>query len=137
MRIVLDTNVIVAGLLTPYGPSAEVVRMIVEKVQLCYDTRIFLEYKDVLSREKFSFDPQNIEQILYHIQMSGYLVNTSLLPKSLPDPDDEPFLEAALFGKAECLVTWNKKHYPEKLCQGMKILTPEDFLNFYRTHIDK
>jgi len=137
MRIVLDTNVIVAGLLTPYGPSAEVVRMVVEKVQLCYDTRILLEYKEVLSREKFSFDLQNIKQILYHIEASGYLVNTNPLPKGLPDPDDEPFLEVALFSKAECLVTWNKKHYPKKLCQGMKILTPEEFLNFYRAHIDK
>ena len=134
MRIVLDTNVLIAGLLSPYGSSAEVVRMTVEKVQLCYDTRIFLEYKEVLYRKKFSFDSQSIEDILCNIETSGYLVNANPLSYNLPDPDDEPFLEVALAIKAECLATWNIKHFPEKFCQGLKILTPDDFLGFYRSN---
>ena len=132
MRIVLDTNVLVSGLLSPYGPSAEVVRMTVEKVHICYDIRIFHEYREVLSRKKFSFDSHSVKDILDHIRAGGYLVNANPLDRSLPDPNDESFLEAALTGRAECLVTWNVKHFPEKLCQGMRILTPDAFLGFYR-----
>jgi putative PIN family toxin of toxin-antitoxin system len=132
MRIVLDTNVLVSGLLSPYGPSAEVVRMTVEKVPVCYDIRIFHEYREVFSRKKFSFDSHSVKDILDHIRTEGYLVNADPLHGSLPDPDNEPFLEVALTGRAECLVTWNVKHFPEKLCQGMRILTPDAFLGFYR-----
>ena len=135
MRIVIDTNVLIAGLLSPYGPSAEVVRMTVEKMQFCYDTRILLEYKETLSRKKFSFDSQAIEEILCHIEKSGYLVNATPLSNKLPDPDDAPFLEVALTSKAECLVTWNVKHFPKMFCQGMRIFKPDDFLEFYRSQI--
>ena len=71
MRIVIDTNVLIAGLLSPYGPSAEVVRMTVEKMQFCYDTRILLEYKETLSRKKFSFDSQIFQEFSVLFIISG------------------------------------------------------------------
>jgi predicted nucleic acid-binding protein len=52
---------------------------------------------------------------------------------SLPDPGDEPFLKAAIAGKAECLVTGNASHFSAKLCQGRKVLSRGGFLTFYRT----
>jgi predicted nucleic acid-binding protein len=54
------------------------------------------------------------------------------LSQSLPDPDDEPFLEVALAAQAECLVTGNKVHYPADLCQGRSVFSPSEFLAFYR-----
>jgi len=41
------------------------------------------------------------------------------------------FLEVALAGKAECLVTGNLKHFPKALCQGMNVFSPSHFLEFY------
>ena len=49
MKIVLDTNVLVSGLLTPFGTSGEIVRMVsAGKLILLYDSRILLEYQEGL-----------------------------------------------------------------------------------------
>ena len=62
MKIVLDTNVLVSGLLTPFGSSGEIVRMVFSGELLLYiDARILTEYKDVLHRPKFKFNKENIE----------------------------------------------------------------------------
>ncbi len=46
MRIVLDTNVVVSGLLNAFGPSAQIVRLVAAgNLDLCYDARILTEYR--------------------------------------------------------------------------------------------
>ncbi len=134
MKIVLDTNVLVAGLLSPFGPCGEIVRMVSSgEVELCFDALILTEYSEVLCRPKFGFDKDRVTTLLDHIEHRGHTVASSPLRHSLPDPDDEPFLKAAIAGKAECLVTGNAAHFPPKLCQGRKVLSPGGFLTFYRT----
>jgi len=49
MKIVLDTNVLVSGLLQPFGPSGQIVRLVASgEVVLCHDPRILTEYGEVL-----------------------------------------------------------------------------------------
>jgi putative PIN family toxin of toxin-antitoxin system len=134
MKIVLDTNVLVAGLLSPFGPCGEIVRMVSSgEVTLCFDALILTEYSEVLYRSKFEFDKDRVAALLDHIEHRGHTVASSPLRHSLPDPDDEAFLKAAIAGKAECLVTGNASHFPSKLCQGRKVLSPSGFLTFYKT----
>jgi len=133
MKIVLDTNVLVSGLLTPFGTSGEIVRMVsAGKLILLYDSRILLEYQEVLYRSKFQFDKDQIDLLIDYIAKNGQVAPTSPLNKSLPDPDDAPFLEAAIGGETEYLVTGNKVHYPKKIREGIKILSPTEFINVYR-----
>jgi putative PIN family toxin of toxin-antitoxin system len=133
MKIVLDTNVLVSGLLTPFGASGEIIRMVsAGKLILQYDPRILLEYLEVLHRPKFQFDKDQIDPLIDYIRKNGQTVSTNPTKKPLPDPDDAPFLEVAIAGKAECLVTGNKVHYPRKFREGIKILSPAEFINFYR-----
>lgn len=137
MKIVLDTNVLVSGLLTPFGSSGEIVRMVsAGKLILQYDSRILLEYQEVLYRPKFQFKMEDIDLLFDYISKNGQIVSTSPLKKRLTDPDDEPFLEVAIGGKAECLVTGNKIHYPRQFREGIKILSPSEFINFYRKRKD-
>ncbi len=133
MKIVLNTNVLVAGLLSPFGSCAEIVRMVSSgELTLYFDARILSEYGEVLRRSKFRFDIDKVVGLLDHIERRGHIVATSPLSNSLPDPGDEPFLEAAVAGQAVCLVTGNHSHFPPKLCQGVKVLSPSDFLTFYK-----
>lgn len=133
MKVVLDTNVIVSGLLTPFGTSGEIVHLVSSgKLVLQYNTRILLEYREVLCRPKFNFNKEQIDLLLDYIKEHGQLASTTPLKNSLPDPDDESFLETAIGGKAECLITGNKGHYPRQFREGIKILSPSDFINFYR-----
>ena len=134
MKIVLDTNVLVAGLLSPFGPCGEIVRMVSSgEVMLCFDALILVEYSEVMYRSKFGFDKEKVAALLNHIEHRGHTVASSPLRHSLPDPDDEPFLKVVLAEKAVCLVTGNASHFPAKLCQGRKILSPGGFLTFYKT----
>ena len=133
MIIVLDTNVIVSGLLTPFGSSGEIVRMIsTVKLILEYDSRILLEYQEVLNRPKFQFDKDQIDSLIDYIRKNGQAVSPGPLNRNLPDPDDAPFLEVAIEGKTEYLVTGNKVHYPKKFREGIKVLSPTEFINIYR-----
>jgi predicted nucleic acid-binding protein len=59
-------------------------------------------------------------------------VASSPLHHSLPDPDDEPFLKVAIAGKAPSLITGNASHFPARLRQGRRILSPKGFLSFYK-----
>ena len=58
------------------------------------------------------------------------------LDTRLPDPDDAPFLEAAIGGGAEYLVTGDKVHYPLRFSADVKILSPTEFLNFLHKRKD-
>lgn len=133
MNIVLDTNVLVAGLLSPFGPCGEIVRMVSSgELRLSFDARIFSEYQEVLNRPKFKFKEDKVSSLLDQIEHCGHTVASLPLPHSLPDPDDEPFLEVAIAGKVRCLVTGNSVHFPAKLRKGVKILSPSAFLSFYK-----
>jgi len=138
MKIVLDTNVIVSGLLTPFGPGGEIVRMVSAGILIVqYDSRILSEYYEVLHRPKFQFDVDEIESFLDFVQKNGRLITAVPLMNRLPDPDDEPFLEIAISGHADCIITGNKAHFPKRLCQGTKVLSPSQFIDFYRPQTSK
>ena len=133
MRIVLDTNILVSGLLQALGPSGQIVRWVAaDEPVLCYDPRILAEYREVLRRKKFSFDLERVEALMAQIRASGVLLVGRSLAVRLPDLDDEPFLEIALAGGASYLVTGNLKHYPVEARQGIEVLAPGAFIELYR-----
>jgi len=136
MKVVLDTNVLVAGLLSPFGPCGEIVRMVSsEELTLALDARILTEYREVLARPKFKFDHDRITAILDLVEHCGVIVAASPLTQPLPDPDDEPFWEVAIAARVACLLTGNQVHFPSASCQGIVVLPPSDFLAFYRQHL--
>jgi len=133
MNIVLDTNVLVAGLLSPFGACGEIVRMVSsDELVLSYDARVLSEYNEVLRRQKFKFEEEKVAVLLEYIEYRGQTAASSPLINQLPDADDEPFLETAIASQASCLVTGNQNHFPAELCQGIKVFSPKEFLIFYK-----
>lgn len=133
MKIVLDTNVLVAGLLNPYGPPGRIVQMVAAgELRVCYDARIICEYRDVLLRPAFGFRPEHVDALLEQIHTTGEPIAAAPLGVTLPDPDDEPFLEAAIAAGAEYLVTGNARHYPARSTKGVRVLSPAKFLDACR-----
>jgi putative PIN family toxin of toxin-antitoxin system len=133
MIVVLDTNVLVSGVLKPYSPAASILRMLVEGViQPAYDLRILAEYREVLSRPKFSFDREVVKPLLDQIEEEGVLISASPSKSPLPDPADEPFLEVAVAAAAAALVTGNRRHFPRRSYGAVKILSPSEFLEIFR-----
>ncbi len=128
----IDTNVLVSGLLSPYGPPGEIARLISSgALSLCFDARILSEYSQVLRRPKFPFHTEEIDALLEQIQSKGSVVASEPLPRRLTDPHDEAFLEVAVGGKAGMLVTGNLKHFPPSL-HHVKTVSPAAFIENYR-----
>lgn len=129
MTVVLDTNVVVSGILKLHSPSGAILRLAAAGViRLAYDARILSEYAEVLGRPVFGFPKVLIRDLIDQLQEEGLAVVGTPLPFRLPDPDDEPFLEVALAARAEALVTGNKRHFPQKGYK-MRILSPAEFIS--------
>jgi len=132
MRVVLDTNVLVSGLLKPFGPSGKVAQLLsAGDLSPAYDVRILAEYHDVLFRPEFPFPAHQVNELLEQLQANGELVAPGVLGVRLPHADDEMFLEAALAGGAAFLITHNLKHYPRAKRCGVRVVTPTEFLAAY------
>jgi predicted nucleic acid-binding protein len=101
-------------------------------LRLCFDARILTEYEEVLARPKFRFNIEQTRALMDHFQAEGFSVASNPLPVRLPDPSDEPFLESAVTGKADCLITGNTRHFPPARREGMTVLSPREFLDYYR-----
>ncbi len=133
MTIVLDTNVLVAGLLSPSGPPGDIVRLVAGgDLTLCLDARVLGEYEAVLHRPRFRFDPGQVAALLDYVVYRGLMVSASPLPVMLPDRDDEPFLELAVSARAECLVTGNLAHFPGDRRCGVTVVSPAQFITAWR-----
>ena len=134
MRVVLDTNVVVSGLLQSKGNPAQVLALVLAgAVKVAHDKRILAEYADVLARPKFKFDKERIRDVLTKLEADGQTVDaTGQQHLGLPDPDDEPFLGVALAGQADYLVTGNLADYPADRRRGCAVVSPAQFMEAWR-----
>ena len=125
----MDTNVLVSGMLTPFGVCGEIVRMLTSSsFVLCVDSRILFEYEDVLRRPCFKIERKMIDIVMAYIDSTSETHNSMPLQEALPDPDDNQFLEVAVSANVNYLVTGNLKHFPNNLRCGIKVLSPREFV---------
>ena len=126
-RIVLDTNVLVSAFLNPTGAPGLVLTLILAgELKLLVDERILAEYAEVLARPRFALDRADVAEVTRQLEANGERVATSASVVQLPDADDLPFIDVALSGKADALVTGNARHFPKGL--GVVVLSPRDLL---------
>jgi len=125
MNIILDTNVLVSALLNPHGNPAKILNMIINNtVILLYDNRILDEYRNVLGRDKFGFDEEIIEPLIDYIESEGIFITPDPVKEILIDDNDRMFVEVLLSGKADYLITGNKKHFKNIV----NVIDPKEFL---------
>ena len=132
MIAVVDTNVLVSGLLSAHGAPARVLDLLTTgDLQAVYDDRIAAEYRQVLTRERFGFHPEAVGHLLGYLFSEGISIVARPLPVLLPDHGDQPFWEAAVEAAAP-LITGNLKHFPPAVCTDIEVLTPATFINRWR-----
>lgn len=128
MKAVIDTNVLVSGLLKQGTPPAEVVADVLSGVLVVlHDQRILDEYRDVLARPKLGIEPAKAEAVLEFIEAEGIGVQDAHFAGQLPDPDDQPFADVASTGEADVLITGNTKHFP--VGRAIRVMTPREWLD--------
>jgi len=133
MRVVIDTNVMVSGVLNPHGPPGRIVNALLsETVTVLHDDRILSEYREVLLQPTFRFPLADVDVLLDFVESAGEHVSAQPLSLVLPDPNDLPFLEVATSGRADALITGNIKHFrPRRGQHRVLVTTPAEFLRHY------
>jgi predicted nucleic acid-binding protein len=123
--IVLDTNVVVSALLSSQqSPPVEIVSLaVMGLLTLCYDARIMSEYREVLQRPRFDFNPKQVRILLSALEQGGLPVDPLPLKPACADPDDQAFYEVAQLCFCP-LITGNKRHFPPET----GILSPREYL---------
>ena len=125
MRIVLDTNVLVSGLYNPNGAPGRIIDLILgARIRVLYDDRILAEYRDVLARPQLAIEPSVAQAVVGHIRLSGEPIMALPFDKD----NDLPFVEVAITGKTDMLVTGNMKHFSMLKERGMTVLSPAQCL---------
>ncbi len=130
MRVVVDTNVLVSGVLNPHGSPGRVVDGAVSRnLTVLHDDRILSEYREVLSRPLFGFKPASVDRLLEFFEFNGEHISAKDIGIVLPDPSDLPFIEVAVAGNADALITGNLKHFkPRRGTCNVYLCTPGEFV---------
>lgn len=135
MRIVLDTDVVVAALRSPSGASAGLLQAALDgSVTLLANVAMFLEYEAVCSRtEHLTAAGVGAKDLAVFLDAVAALVEPVeshfVWRPQLRDPADEMVLEAAVNGAARAIVTFNRRDFgriPARL--GIQVMLPRDAL---------
>lgn len=132
IRVVLDTNVIISGLLSADSLPAAILDLAMQgKITVAFSHPILTELDQVLRRPRFGFEPRKIGSFLVLFKSRSKLVSPK---KSLNicqnDFSDNRFLECAETAKAEFLITGNKSHFPLRY-KNIIVVTPREFWEAY------
>ena len=128
VRVVLDSNIIVSASLTLEGAPATIVELaLLGTFTLCLSRPVFDEYREVLSRPKFSRHADRIKVLLEGIEETAEWSKPEETLDLSPDEADNRLLECAQAADAKFLVTGNSKHFPDRLGEVV-VLTPRQFL---------
>ena len=135
MRVVLNTDVIVAGLWSPKGSSAALLeRALNGSFALLPSVPLALEYEAVgqnPSQRIASGSSENeVDAIVTAICTVAEPVTTRFLWRpELRDPADEMVLDTALAGAADAVVTFNRQDFgPVRTRFGIAVLSPQEAL---------
>ncbi|MBR7085867.1 MAG: putative toxin-antitoxin system toxin component, PIN family [Oscillospiraceae bacterium] len=131
--IIIDTNVIISAMLKKNTPPSEILKEVFSgNVIPVVNDEILKEYREVLSRKKFGFDPETIQIILNELEKKAVFSDRlSADVSEMPDKDDIVFYEVTLYmrqSEETFLVSGNLKHFPQKPF----IVSPREFLEILR-----
>lgn len=130
IRAVIDTNVLVSGLLSPAGNEALIILAVHHGlVRPFVSAEVLEEYAEVLARPKFGFPPDEIAAVIGMFRNTGGLIVPEGPSPVLPDADDAKFLHCAEAAQTEYLVTGNKRHFPQEACGAVHVVSAGELLD--------
>lgn len=136
LRLVLDTNIVVAGLLWN-GPSRRLIELAIEgeAVELCSSPVLLDELAHTLGYPKFdrrieSFGTSSAALVGQYTALVSLVVPASVPPVVANDADDDHVIAAAVAARAELIVTGDRKHLlPIGSHQGIAIVTAREVVD--------
>ena len=129
-RIVLDTNILVSGFLFSGSiPNRSILKA--QQSQILASDATLMEFAEVMNRPRFD---RYLEPILRRKLVAEYMNACKKVVISIPiracrDPRDDKFLEVAVHGRADAIVTGDADLLALHPFRGIAILTPAAYLD--------
>jgi putative PIN family toxin of toxin-antitoxin system len=139
MKFVLDTDVVVSGVRSPTGASAQVLRLARQcQIEIAVTVPLILEYESVLTRPEHldasgleASDMRTVVDVLVDVA-AWTRIDYRWRPQTR-DPADEMVLEAAINAGVDAIVTFNKRHFGKSAEKfGIACLWPYEALEKIR-----
>jgi len=129
-RIILDTNVLVAGLRSRRGASFQLLNLLGSAhFETCVSVPLMFEYEDVLNRESLALPKAAVGDVLDYFCSVSHLQEIHYLWRPfLKDPKDDLVLELAVASQSSAIITFNLRDFARVTQFGLKALTPGEFL---------
>ena len=134
MRAALDTNTLVSAVIKPEGKPAQIYQLVALAFELVCSEFILRELADVLQRPRIQkryttlVTPPRQAQFLANVRSLAMVVDVHTLLQVVKDADDNRVLAGAVDGHADYLVTGDDHLLALKEFEGIKIVTPNEFL---------
>ena len=128
MRVVFDTNILVAAVVFPGGSGeAALLRIIEEKDDLVLSKPILDELLGVLAR-KFARDGEELARVALLLDSISTRVRPRAHIRVLDDDPDNRILECAVAGKVEAAVSGDKRLLQLRAYRGIRMMTLREFV---------
>ncbi|MFN8904882.1 MAG: putative toxin-antitoxin system toxin component, PIN family [Pseudanabaena sp.] len=130
-RFVVDNNILVSALLVKNSAPFQVISKIEERDVILYSEETLLELNQVLSRKKFIkyFAIEEKQAFIFKLLEKAELVEIEESINICRDPKDDKFLELAVSGKADFIVTGDQDLLVLNPFRNIEIITAKDFLS--------
>jgi putative PIN family toxin of toxin-antitoxin system len=130
LRIVVDTNVLISYLIGRNSVPGQAVRKALQGGKLVFTSATFGEFVDVILRDKFDTYATREERLAFidMIMSRSEFVIISKTITACPDATDNKFLEAAVFGNADYLISGDSDLKDMHPFMGVSIYKAADFV---------
>jgi len=130
VRVVLDTNILISGLLYPGKPKKLINLALDGKIEAVSSIRIINELKEVIAREEFRLSKEEQEVMVnFIIRLSRIVMIKSNFKIVKKDPDDDVIIRTAYDRNAKYIVSGDHHLLELKEVAGIKIVTANEMLN--------
>ena len=129
-RIVIDTNVYVSRALRVASVPGNAVDKAWLGAETLLSTATWMELRIVLTRAKFApfLRPEDVESFLAQVwELAQHIADPPRI-RACRDPRDDKFLEVAVHGRADAIVTGDRDLLELNPFRGIAILTPAEYL---------
>ena len=129
-RIVVDTNVFVSAVLLPLSVPRQAVHKTLDQGVLLFSDATMTEMEEVLTRSKFDQYSGLAERMRFlgQLRSTAEFVSIVQMVRECRDPKDDKFLEVALNGRADLIITGDADLIALHPWRDIAILTPAEYL---------
>lgn len=138
-RIVIDTNLFINATFAPSGASARIIRAVdAGKLEVLVSTAILQEYQQQLTpryiQQRWREHP-DIAATVRSAQSQAVHVRPNVRITASSDPADNKFLECAVSGEADCVISSDDDLASLATVQAVPIYRPGRFVQLYKSYV--